>query len=129
MMGDEHPVAFFKLLYALPCFFNYPGHLVSQNAWSLLDPVPFKHIRSTDTASLHFHQNFTTGYAWLWPVFDPYIVIVVVNGDFHIKNFFIYSVISPAPSLKKRGLDFFGESIQVLTPPFIKGGRRGITNS
>ena len=85
VMRHKYPIPDFKVFNITTNFCDLPGHFMTENAGSLSYPIPFHNVSPTDSAGFHFYEDLLIGNRGLRSFLDSYVVIGVINSDFHTK--------------------------------------------
>jgi hypothetical protein len=59
MVGNKHPVAYFKLLNTISYLNNFSCSFMAEYQRGLVDTIPLHYITAADTTSQYLYQYFT----------------------------------------------------------------------
>ena len=89
MVVDDHPVANFQRFNSPPGCSHKPGGFVTQGERRAWGEIPFHRIGDTYTGSFSLNQDFTWAGLREGMLFDAHVVVVVIDGYFHVGFVFV----------------------------------------
>ena len=115
VMRNKDAVSGPVALDAIAFFDDHPGNLVPEDDGRLLDPVPLHDVAAADAAGHHLDEQFPRTDLRYGPLFDPHVMVVVVDGYFHGLN---NSLSFLSLSLEVTGIRCHGDRIRLATVGF-----------
>jgi hypothetical protein len=83
MMRHKNPVTHLVPRNFVAYLFDYACSFVTENSRRFGNPVPFRNVAAADAACHNLYEDFVTPDFRLRHILNPYVMVVVVNGDKH----------------------------------------------